>query len=151
MYISAYVLKKMTHRSHPGLEGREPEFARMSLNPGIGRLSLSKFCDLVTQYRKVIPGGYELGGRMLPLGRYLRRQIARDVSHGNEQVEKAVLGVADTVSKSQEALRLLRAYAWSVDKPVDKVWSEVLGITAQSVVIPDIPTVHRATEVVRNV
>lgn len=151
MYIAGYVMKKMTHRLDPRLEGREPEFARMSLNPGIGKLSIGKLADLVKNYKKVVPGGYELGGRLLPLGRYLRKQIAKEVSGGNEQVEKAVLGVADTVSKSQEAMRLLRAYAWSVDKPVDKVWREVLGEEAFSVVIPDFPVIHRNAEVVRNV
>lgn len=151
MYISGYVLKKMTHRLDPRLGGREPEFARMSLNPGIGRLSLGRFVALIEQYGRVVPGGYELGGRLLPLGRYLRRKIAKDVSRGNEKVEKAVLGVADTVSKSQEAMRLLRAYAWAVDKPVDKVWSEVLEKKAELLVIPDFPTVHSVKTVERNV
>lgn len=151
MYISAYVLKKMTHRSHPGLEGREPEFARMSLNPGIGKPSIGRLAELVRGYGRTVPAGYQLGGRLLPLGRYLRRSIAREVSGGNEEVEKALLGVADTVSKSQEAMRLLRAYAWATAKPVDKVWKEVLEITALSPDCRLIPTVHSAAEVVRNV
>lgn len=151
MYIAGYVLKKMTHRLDPRLEGREPEFARMSLNPGIGRLSLGQFVELVERYGKQVPSGYELSGRMLPLGRYLRRQIAKDVSRGNEKVEKEVLGVADTVSKSQAAMRLLRAYAWAFDKPVDKVWEQVLEKKAQSVVIPDFPNIHNTKAVVRNV
>jgi hypothetical protein len=151
MYIAGYVLKKMTHRLDPRLEGREPEFARMSLNPGIGRLSLGRLTDLIKAYQRVVPGGYELGGRLLPLGRYLRRSIAKDLSHGNAQAEKAILGIADTVSKSQKAMSLLRAYAWSVDKPVDKVWEEVLGIEAQKIVIPDFPTIHIGKTVERNV
>jgi hypothetical protein len=151
MYIAGYVLKKMTHRLDPRLEGREPEFARMSLNPGIGRLSLGQLTAVLRQYGRVVPGGYQLGGRLLPLGRYLRRQIARDLSHGNEEAEKRILGIADTVSKSQKAMRILRAYAWSIQEPVDKVWLQVLDKEAQSLVIPDFPTIHTGKTVERNV
>lgn len=88
----------------------------------------------------------------MPIGRYLRRSIARELCGGNQHAENVLLGVADTVSKSQKAMSLLRAYAWSVEKPVDKVWKEVLGIEAQKIVIPDFPVIHSsATAEVRNV
>lgn len=151
MYIAGYVMKRMTHRLDPRLEGREPEFARMSLNPGIGKVSIGKLVALVQRYEKVVPGGYELGGRLLPLGRYLRRQIAKEACGGDARREKAVLGVGERISESQAAMRLLRAYAWAVEKPVDKVWREVLGEAAVSKVVPDFPVIHNIKEVERNV
>lgn len=95
-YIAGYVTKRSTHRSSPeyqpggALEGRHPEFARMSLRPGIG-------ADATTTLAKAVTGGprrdIESGDRdvptsirrekqLWPLGRYLRRKLrsAMDLS-----------------------------------------------------------------------
>lgn len=151
MYIAGYVVKKMTHRLDPRLHGREPEFARMSLRPGIGAVALTPVISLLSQHQRTVPGGLQFGGRMLPLGRYLRRLIAVRLTDGSEEAVKAVLGLQDTVSKQSVALSTLRAYAASVEKPVDKAWKEVLGISEEIKVIPVIPTIHSPTAVVRNV
>nr|UQB76404.1 replication associated protein [Flumine microvirus 13] len=151
MYIAGYVVKKMTHRLDPRLEGREPEFARMSLRPGIGAVALTPVISLLSRHQRTVPGGLQYGGRMLPLGRYLRRLIAVRLTDGSNEAVQAILGVPDTVSKNKKAMSLLRAYAEAVDKPVDKVWKEVLEIPEVLKVIPVIPTIHRPTEGVRNV
>lgn len=86
MYIAGYVLKKMTRDDDPRLEGRLPEFSRMSLRPGIG----AGAADRIAQFYSTRVGAQELAfkgdveactrmdGQHWPLGRYLRGRI-RDV------------------------------------------------------------------------
>lgn len=152
MYVAGYVLKKMTHRLDPRLYGREPEFARMSLNPGIGAVALGPVILELSKRRRTVPTGLQFGGRELPLGRYLRRYLAARLTDGSSEAIAEVLGSADTVSEGSKALSVLRKYAWSVEKPVEKVWSEVFELPSENVVVPDIPVIHRLTKaVVRNV
>lgn len=151
MYCAGYVVKKMTHRLDPRLYGREPEFARMSLNPGIGAVALSPVISELSKRRRTVPPGLEFGGRMLPLGRYLRRRIAVGCTDGSSEAVQAILGIPDTVTKNKTAMSLLRAYAWNVEKPVEKVWSEVFEIPEANLVVPTIPVIHRLTKEVRNV
>lgn len=44
-YCAGYVTKKMTKKGDPRLEGRKPEFALMSRNPGLGM----KYVDVLTE------------------------------------------------------------------------------------------------------
>lgn len=101
-YIVSYVVKSMTRKTDVRLDGRSPEFARMSLKPGIG-------ADAVTAFGKVIREGVDINtgecygyvdgdvptnfiysGRRYPLGRYLRRKLREYL--GMEVAEKPVLG-----------------------------------------------------------
>lgn len=68
-YIVSYMLKRRNNGERCG--GRYPEFKLQSLRPAIG---------LRTSQRLLLPSGREvqgvrIGGRVLPLGRYLRSQI----------------------------------------------------------------------------
>ena len=85
-YIARYVVKKMTRRDDPRLPhrfwigNRHPEFARMSLKPGIGHGVLEKTAELITRYNLLTPQGdvpvtLRHGDLEWPLGRYLRRQL----------------------------------------------------------------------------
>lgn len=78
-YIAGYVTKKMTKADDPRLEGRHPEFARMS--KGIGRdmvpliaQSLQGVNHDITTISDV-PHILHHGTRGMPLGRYLRRKL----------------------------------------------------------------------------
>lgn len=78
-YIAQYTVKKMTRDDDVRLGGRHPEFARMSLRPGIGadamwqvasdmfRCSLDELGD--------VPGALAHGRKKLPLGRYLMNKL----------------------------------------------------------------------------
>lgn len=69
----------MTKNDDPRLLGRAPEFARMSLRPGIGALAVSDIAGTVRQNDLapdgIVPTALQHGRNILPLGRYLRRKL----------------------------------------------------------------------------
>lgn len=93
MYIVGYVTKKMTHDEkfctakckHPPLRGRSPEFARMSLKPGLGGDSVTEIRDALVGYLPDgdVPLSLRSYGRQFPLGRYLRQKLRE--SYGLEK------------------------------------------------------------------
>jgi hypothetical protein len=86
-YICGYVLKKMTRKGDPRLAGRAPEFARMSLRPGLGATAMSDVAGTLSDAQGAkavsslgdVPFVLQHGRKKLPLGRYLRRQIRREM------------------------------------------------------------------------
>lgn len=90
-YVAGYVTKKMTHPEsdctgkckHPPLLGRHPEFAKMSLDGGIGIKALPQLMDTLTsdegsyliQAQGDVPRALSHGRKSLPLGRYLRSKL----------------------------------------------------------------------------
>lgn len=82
-YICGYVVKKMTNKDHDWLNGRYPEFARMSLKPGLGAGFVHGVAkELETEggskalaLRSDVPSELRVKGKKYPLGRYLRRQL----------------------------------------------------------------------------
>lgn len=84
-YVAGYVTKKLQANL---LKGRRPEFARMSNRPGIGLNFMDEIAsDMMThkldEYMEDVPTVIRTNGRIMPLGRYLRRglraRIGRDV------------------------------------------------------------------------
>lgn len=81
-YIAGYVVKKLTARDAMK-DGRYPEFARMSLRPGIGSLAIEVIMQVVyssagskdVAIRGDVPDQIHLNGKKVPLGRYLRNQL----------------------------------------------------------------------------
>lgn len=87
-YLAGYVLKKLMRYDDARLEGRMPEFSRMSLRPGIGRDALHEIADGFLRFdleksEVDVPAAIRRGQRLWPLGQYLRRQlrqlVGRDV------------------------------------------------------------------------
>lgn len=85
-YVVAYTLKGMTRRSDVRLNGRHPEFARMSLRPGIGAWSIMELLNALTTRGSAaaiaklgdMPGRIRADGKMWPLGRYLLNKLRAD-------------------------------------------------------------------------
>lgn len=97
-YLAKYVTKKMTSGHDPVaaefLKGRHPEFARMSLKPGIGATAMEDVADVLTsdpgyvaiERQGDVPASLSHGKSPLPLGRYLRGVLRKKV--GSEEAFK---------------------------------------------------------------
>lgn len=78
-YISGYITKKLTSRKNESLQGRRPEFARMSLKPAIGSMYIQRLAE---KLRKVHPNVdwqrityLKYGKKTMPIGQYLTKKL----------------------------------------------------------------------------
>lgn len=84
-YISGYITKKMTVKSDPRLEGRYPEFVRMSRRPGIGSGFVPTIAAALDSEQGEqlaaddVPTSLRVGGKVMPLGRYMRSKLRDEV------------------------------------------------------------------------
>lgn len=99
-YCAGYVVKKLTAQDDPRLEGRYPEFARMSLKPGLGAdamavIALALECEAAQEKMADdfdVPREVRFQGRKIALGRYLRERLRKEVGvpvHWKEIVKQA--------------------------------------------------------------
>lgn len=96
-YIAGYVTKKMTDKADPRLQGRYPEFARMSLNPGIGAAAMAVIADALHSDAGLdeivstgdVPSAVRVGGRLVPIGRYLRSKLRSEMGMPQRMVDEA--------------------------------------------------------------
>lgn len=106
-YVAGYLNKKMTRDTDPRLEGRRPEFARMSLRPGIG-LGLmhdlaSTLMELGTDNMLDVPTVLAHGRKQLPLGRYLRRKLRTFIGRDPNTPPEALAAYKKTLQPLREA------------------------------------------------
>jgi len=75
-YVTKYITKSLVDRS---VTCRQPEFARMSKNPGIGALFMHEVASSLMEFKldglSDVPNAIRIGSSTLPLGRYLRRRL----------------------------------------------------------------------------
>lgn len=95
-YVAGYVTKKMTAKDDPRLVGRHPEFARMSLRPGIGAGMMSDVASTLMQFnlektQPDVPSALRHGGRTFPLGRYLRRRLRKECGLDEKAPQSSLL------------------------------------------------------------
>lgn len=118
-YVAGYVTKKMTRRDDPRLDGRDPEFGAMSLKPGIGQLMMHEVGSPLLQYDLMdkrfggdVPVSLDHGGKGLPLGRYLRREL------------RSIVGLEKTggisTEQEKEMLAMLKASTLDPDSSLKK-------------------------------
>lgn len=121
-YIGGYVSKKWTRKTdfnEDKLAGRAPEFARMSLKPGIG----AGFADatakqLMTERGSValaalddVPGTVRVEGKQMPIGRYLRQRMRRAVGGDGKQPTAAKARIEAERALTPEAEREITRHA----------------------------------------
>lgn len=114
-YICGYVVKKMTKNDDPRLEGKHPEFARMSLRPGIGADAMddvaeqlfSKHGERFVMASGDVPPALMIGGRQRPLGRYLRQKLRDKIGltqgFRDDHKEKQYAILRDVFYRSQDS------------------------------------------------
>lgn len=79
-YVAGYVLKKMTSSDDGRLNGRHPEFSRMSNRPGLGADMMHEVASTLLTFnldesQPDVPSALRHGRRMMALGRYLHRKL----------------------------------------------------------------------------
>lgn len=95
-YISGYVTKKMTARDDARLNGGHPEFARMSLKPGIGADAMFDVAHTLLNYQNTldtltdVPGELRIGPAVRPLGRYLKKKLRKAVGRDEKAPDKVL-------------------------------------------------------------
>lgn len=109
-YIAQYTTKKMTAKDDPRLTGRHPEFARMSLKPGIGADFMHDVGSALLEFNLEesqgdVPAALRHGSRLMPLGRYLRRQLRKTVGMDEKAPQS-------TLDEAKERLQPLREAAF---------------------------------------
>lgn len=98
-YVAGYVVKKLGDQKDELLQGRVPEFARMSNRPGIGAGAVCKIAERIRAdspavWRAIlngerdVPKVLEIGRRTIPLGRYLLRKLRESVGLSEDQIRE---------------------------------------------------------------
>ena len=105
-YIAGYVTKKMTHADDPRLKGLPPEFATMSLKPGLGASFMFEVASTLMEFnldekQLDVPSTLRHANRVMPLGRYLTRKLRSYVGKD----ESAPQEVLDQIAEELRPLR----------------------------------------------
>lgn len=134
-YVAGYVTKKMTAKDDERLLGRHPEFARMSLKPGIGAGFMPSVAATVERYELDgvdVPSTLRHGSRIMPIGRYLKRRLRVDCGLSPDTPEKVL-------QEWQEEVRSLQQIAFDTavkeGKSVGAVVKENLFAEAEGKIV----------------
>lgn len=126
-YVCGYVTKKMTGVGDPRLDGRHPEFSRMSLKPGIGAASMELIVSRLRQsghIEKLLmdtpdgPTSLKVGNRDVHLGRYLIHKLRDALAIGDD--------VIDRCRDERSHKRSLEMLALYEEAGEDRSWRQVV-------------------------
>lgn len=115
-YIAGYVVKKLSKGDYR-LDGRYPEFTRMSLRPGLGAGFVPEIASTLMEngLEKTlvdVPATLRHGRKEWPLGRYLRQklrqQIGRDAKAPEVEDAEVLLLREDAFARSESFQAALR-------------------------------------------
>jgi len=122
-YLAGYITKAMTSVDDPRLLGRKPEFARMSLRPGIGAYFMDEVASTLMEHRlegqSDVPSHLGHGRSRKGIGAYLRRRL-------RTRVGKAAEAPQETLVALWEELSPLRARAKEMAGPEGQGYTAIL-------------------------
>lgn len=135
-YLCGYVTKKMTHAEDKRLGGKRPEFARMSLRPGIGAASVQQIADALSnrsgwdEIHRLgdVPTMLRHGQKNYPLGRYLRRRLREAMNF-----ETLLQSKEASIQQSEELLALWKDYVSNSKSPKDTLAGMIVDLGKQKV------------------
>lgn len=136
-YVAGYVTKKMTAKDDERLLGRHPEFARMSLRPGIGADFMHDVASVVLDLNLVekegdVPSSLRHGKRVLPLGRYLTKKLRKLVGQDEKAPQATLDKIAEEMRPLREAARISEEIPSVKDWAVAKDTQRVLQMDAKA-------------------
>lgn len=114
-YIGGYVTKKMTNEKNQEvkeyLNGRHPEFARMSLKPGIGASAMAVVSSAMESDAGIgsilssrdVPSALRNHGSVMPLGRYLKSKLRTEMGYGEKLKADSLLAFTAKMCAMREA------------------------------------------------
>lgn len=107
-YVAGYVMKGMARFDDPRLNGRNPEFCRMSLRPGIGADFSWEFASSAIEFQldKMlvdVPLSLKSAGQEKPLGRYLRRKFREALGRDGSTPQAIVDAMASELLPLRES------------------------------------------------
>lgn len=109
-YIAGYTKKKLTRPDDIRLDGRQPEFARMSKSPPLGYAGIKKIISTLETKngsrllaaKEDVPETFRIFGKEYPIGKYWRDYM-RDHFHIHEVPKSAPWAMELSISKEQRA------------------------------------------------
>lgn len=125
-YLAGYTCKKLTDSRDSRLCGRRPEFARMSLKPGIGAFAADRIGAFYSSRTgaSVLAGAGDVstvvrqGQQMWPLGRYLAARV-RSISGMDEELRRMRNDLVNASNLKQMGQEELNSWIASVELEAD--------------------------------
>lgn len=135
-YIAQYVTKKLTKKKDKTLEGRYPEFARMSNRDAIGKNAMKKVAKSLIENRVAetliddVPDILNHGGQKFPLGRYLKQQLRKELGRSEETPDNVLSDIK--LKRAEEIDLLIERYGHQAGiKMIEQQKQRLLNVEAK--------------------